>query len=150
MNVNPAHAPEPLGQPGAHLRDMVSSKSGPAQDDPVGMVATASSPLVGGGFQGKEELPKGPKKMQLAMGAKAQAQELQRRAALEPRLEKELCKGPTSPAAKQQARQQYEPGKSCLGQHAHQSVSQPLLTKISISYQQTYNYRQGTIQVLCC
>ena len=48
MNVNPAHAPEPLGQPGAHLRDMASSKSDPAQGDPVGMVATAPPLLVGG------------------------------------------------------------------------------------------------------
>ena len=69
--------------------------------------------------------------MQLAMKAKAQAHELQRRAALEPRLEKELCIGPTPPAVKQQARQQYEPGKSHLGQHAHQPASQPLLTKVS-------------------
>ena len=62
MNVNPAHAPEPLGQPGAHLRDMASSKSDPAQGDPVGMVATAPPLQVGGGSKARRGFLKGRRK----------------------------------------------------------------------------------------
>ena len=62
MNVNPAHAPEPLGQPGAHLRGMAPSKSDPAQGDPVGMVATAPPLQEGGGSKARRGFLNGRRK----------------------------------------------------------------------------------------